>query len=244
VDQDVAAVLADVAALGPFFTVRTGPVVGGAGWRPMTALYADPEPVAARIAQVRRALDSDERVAASITFQGLAALVVSAPFAAVVLHGVLPRLTARSLYWQPVAGGPWSLGCPSPVGDPVPDVRAGADALAELLVDEHLVPLIAAVRAQASISERVLWGSVASALASGKRLLGGQRPAAAARAAAVAGRLLAGPSGPLAGTGELRPPRPPDRDWSFRRRSCCLYYRVPGGELCGDCVLSHRPGAG
>jgi hypothetical protein len=60
----------------------------------------------------------------------------------------------------------------------------------------------------------------------------------------VAGRLLAGPSGLLAGTGELRPPRPPDRDWSFRRRSCCLYYRVPGGELCGDCVLSHRPGAG
>jgi FhuF-like iron-sulfur protein len=24
---------------------------------------------------------------------------------------------------------------------------------------------------------------------------------------------------------------------SFRRRSCCLYYRVPGGGLCGDCTL-------
>ena len=234
--------LADVAALGPFFTVRTGPVVDAAGWRPMAALYTDPEPVAARIAHVRRSLGSDQRVAASITFQGLAALVVSAPFAAVVLHGVLPRFTARSLYWRPAASGPWSLGCPSPAGDPVPDVRTGADALGALLVDEHLVPLVAAVRAQASISERVLWGSVASALAGGKRLLGEQRPAAAARAAAVAQRLLTGPSGPLAGTGTLLPPRPPDRDWSFRRRSCCLYYRVPGGGLCGDCVLTHRPG--
>ena len=29
-----------------------------------------------------------------------------------------------------------------------------------------------------------------------------------------------------------------DRLWTFRRRSCCLYYRVPGsGGLCDDCVL-------
>ncbi|WP_250213408.1 (2Fe-2S)-binding protein [Acrocarpospora catenulata] len=24
----------------------------------------------------------------------------------------------------------------------------------------------------------------------------------------------------------------------FVRRSCCLYYRVPGGGTCGDCVLA------
>jgi ferric iron reductase protein FhuF len=23
----------------------------------------------------------------------------------------------------------------------------------------------------------------------------------------------------------------------FRRNSCCLYYRLPEGGLCGDCVL-------
>ncbi|MFD2121439.1 (2Fe-2S)-binding protein [Streptomyces cirratus] len=27
---------------------------------------------------------------------------------------------------------------------------------------------------------------------------------------------------------------------AFTRRSCCLYYRVPGGGLCGDCVLRTR----
>ncbi|MEU7551440.1 (2Fe-2S)-binding protein [Streptomyces sp. NPDC044571] len=24
---------------------------------------------------------------------------------------------------------------------------------------------------------------------------------------------------------------------AFVRRSCCLYYKVPGGGFCGDCVL-------
>jgi hypothetical protein len=24
---------------------------------------------------------------------------------------------------------------------------------------------------------------------------------------------------------------------AFRRRSCCLYYRLPGGGYCGDCPL-------
>ncbi|MER6943086.1 (2Fe-2S)-binding protein [Nonomuraea sp. NPDC000554] len=27
-------------------------------------------------------------------------------------------------------------------------------------------------------------------------------------------------------------------DLSFRRRACCLCYRVPGGSECGDCVLT------
>ncbi len=28
-----------------------------------------------------------------------------------------------------------------------------------------------------------------------------------------------------------------------RRRSCCLYYRVPGGGVCGDCVFPSPPKA-
>jgi iron complex transport system ATP-binding protein len=30
-------------------------------------------------------------------------------------------------------------------------------------------------------------------------------------------------------------------DAGYRRTSCCLYYRVPGGGLCGDCVLTTQP---
>ncbi|MFI1618174.1 (2Fe-2S)-binding protein [Streptomyces lydicus] len=36
----------------------------------------------------------------------------------------------------------------------------------------------------------------------------------------------------LRDTGTLDPTLP-----AFARRSCCLYYRVPGGGLCADCVL-------
>jgi ferric iron reductase protein FhuF len=27
---------------------------------------------------------------------------------------------------------------------------------------------------------------------------------------------------------------------TFRRSTCCLYYKVPGGGYCGDCVLLDR----
>ncbi len=229
VEPDVRAVLADVAGLGPFFAVGTDPAeAADPAWRPLRDLWADPRPLRDRIAHVRRVLGSDDRVAASIAFQGLAAPVVSAPLAAVVLHGVLPDLTPDRLRWRPSAGGPWPLWC----GDP--GSRDPADLAAQ--VGENLAPLVAAVRAQVPISERLLWGNVASSVAAGKRLIGVERPAAATRAAEVVAQLLE--RGRLAGTGERRPPEPPDHGWTFRRRSCCLYYRVPGGGLCGDCVLA------
>jgi hypothetical protein len=237
---DVRAVLADVGALGPFFAVSTDPAEQvDPTWRPLAHLYTEPGPLRERIAHVRRVLGSDDRVAASIAFQGLAARVLSAPFAAVVLHGVLPWLPADALHYRVTVSGPWPLWCPDPGGRPVPDVDAAAAALADALFDAHLAPLVAAVRAQVAVSERVLWGNVASSVASGKRLVGVERPAAAGRAAAVAERLLE--AGPLRGTGERRPAAEPDRVWSFRRRSCCLYYRARDGGLCGDCVLLDRP---
>lgn len=229
--MDVSAVLADVARLGPFFTVDTDPIPR-ADARPVGELYAArDDSLVRRIAHVREALGPDDpvtadRVAASITFQGLAALLVSAPFAAVVVHGVLPELTARTLHWTPSAPSPWPLWCPDPAADPDPD------ALAERLVDGHLAPLVVAVRAQVAVSERVLWGNAASAVAAAQRLVAGRWPEAADRSARTARRLL--DTGPLVGTGELRPGR------EFRRRSCCLYYRSRAGGLCGDCVLHAR----
>lgn len=234
VTTDVRAVLADVGRLGPFFLVDTDPAEVP-GRRPLRELYTDPQPLRDRIAQVRRALDSDDRVAASITFQGLAALILSPALAAVVVHGVLPHLGPDALHWRPVEGGPWELWCPEPRGEVVTD---GASALAGALFDDHLAPLVAAVRAQVPISERLLWGSVASSVASGKRLIGVQRPEAADRAVRVAERLL--DTGPLAGTGERRAPTGPDHGWTFRRRSCCLFYRARDGGLCGDCVLTRE----
>jgi FhuF 2Fe-2S C-terminal domain len=228
---DVRGVLADVGRLGPFFTVGTDPAADAdPSWRPLRDLWTDPQPLHDRIAHVRRVLGSDDRVAASITFQGLAALVLSAPLAAVVLHGVLPDLTPDRLHWRPSAGGPWPLWAGEP-GQRDPGELA-------VQLEENLAPLVAAVRAQVSISERLLWGNVASSVAAGKRLIGVERPERAARAAEVAEALLR--TGRLNGTGVQRPPEPPDHAWTFRRRSCCLYYRVRDGGLCGDCVLLGR----
>lgn len=239
--MDVRAALADVGEFGPFFEVATNPAErADPTWRPMAELYADPEPLRARIAQVRRALDSDERVAASITFQGLAARVLSAPLAVAGLHGLLARLTGTSLHWRPSATGPWPLWAAEPRGRGLPaEPAAAAAALVALLVDEHLGPLVAAVRREVRISERVLWGNAASSVAAGKRLIGASRPAAADRVARLAAAVL--DQGPFAGTGERLAPAAPDVSWTFRRRSCCLYYRAPGGGTCGDCVLTEPP---
>ena len=101
--MDVRAVLADVAGLGPYFAVGVGPVdpgpdhetgadEAGGGWRPMAELLADRQPLRARIAQVRRwTATSGGRLD---HVPGAGRVDVSAPYAAVVVHGVLPRLTA------------------------------------------------------------------------------------------------------------------------------------------------------
>lgn len=97
----------------------------------------------------------------------------------------------------------------------------------------NLAPLGTAVRAITPVAERLLWGNAASALVGTLRVLRGQPGAAHATVAAVARQLLA--REPLAGSSTWSP--------AFRRTTCCLYYRVPGGGLCGDCVFTTAPGA-
>jgi ferric iron reductase protein FhuF len=91
---------------------------------------------------------------------------------------------------------------------------------AELLtrVVEVLAPVVDGI----GLSPRLLWGNVASALHAAPRVL--ELPQAGAWAA----ELLAMP--PL--RGEML---------GDRRATCCLFYEVPGGGLCGDCVLSRVP---
>jgi hypothetical protein len=221
---DVPSILADVAGLGPFFTLGTG-----RGERPL----ADPVPVRERIAHVGRALGGEQRVAASLAFQGFVAQLVSAPYAAAVLHAATPVIEPATAWWRRADDGGWAVRTDT--------VDLAAAAALPALLDGLVGPLVGVVRAQVPVAERLLWGNAASAVAAAKRLLVVQRPEVACRAADVAAAVLA--RGSFAGAGELLPPREPDRVWTFRRRSCCLYYRVPAsGGLCDDCVLVRRPG--
>jgi hypothetical protein len=263
---DVPALFAAVAGIGPFFAVATGPEPAGGGWVPVRSLgrSGDGDPVAARIVAVRDALGTDARVAASTMFQGLAAQLVAPLFAAFVVGGGLPMPDpaswrpvvvrkggptstrghvaaddladglADALHWRPGGFGPW-LWWPGSGGRVAPCTD---EVLGEVLLG-LLAPPAAAVRARVPVAERVLSSNVASAVASARRLLAAARPEVAVRATAAAGRILALPA--LSAAAQLLPPDPPDLRWTFRRRSCCLYYRVPGGGICGDCVLQERP---
>jgi hypothetical protein len=105
----------------------------------------------------------------------------------------------------------------------------------QVLLDELLAPMTAAVAELFAVSARVLWGNVASAVSAAAAQVAGQRPDLA-DAAWQAARLLFA-SRQL--RGERNPPGP-----GFRRSSCCLFYRLaPDGPpaLCGDCVLAARP---
>ena len=126
------------------------------------------------------------------------------------------------------------------------DPHAAADLLARELAGTHLEPLYAAVAARVSVSERVLRGNVVSAIGGAARVLEASRRADRPSFLALLDALVGHPalrgSLPEGATGRLLrlDDADPDTEWAFRRRSCCLYVRVPGGGACGDCVLADR----
>ena len=203
-----------------------------------------------RIGQVRSVLvrrpgdsgavaEVDQRVAASVTQLGLVARLV-APALATQALGQPLDLRLGGLWWQDTLGGPLPLSVPPPAG---PDtarpggaspMAAGPDRLVSQLLAEVIAPLTAAVAALTPVSDRVLWGNVASAVNGAASQLARARPDLAPAAWATAAAFF---RHPRLGT-EPGPPGP-----AFRRSSCCLIYRLepgPAAAVCGDCVLSGR----
>jgi hypothetical protein len=213
------AALTDVAQVGPYFSVDLAPdVADDPLWRPFSALCDRALPD--QIATVRTRLGTGEpRVAASLFFQGVASRLWSPVLATAAFHGLVPDLDR--LYWRAASPGPVLLAVPG-----VSPLPADAATLHTVVVERHLRPLVTAIREVTPVAGGLLWGNAASALTGALAVLAWSRPAAAGRA--LVEELLALP--PLEGTGVLGP-------MGFRRRSCCLYYRVPGGGMCGDCGL-------
>jgi hypothetical protein len=222
--------------LGGFFALRTVPpeTVGGAHV-PLARVYAgEMGPLSVRIDHVGARLRTPERrVAASVAHLGLAARLWSTALGPAALHGRFPALDPADLYWDGALTSPddlWWAGTESRPAT-VADLR-------EAVQLAHLVPLHAALRRDGRISPRLLWGNAGSALAGALRELirwarAQGRPEVARRAAELVTGLLDHPD--LAHT--VQGP-------ALRRTSCCLYYRCPGGGLCGDCVFDHAPATG
>jgi len=223
---DVADTLQVLAGCGPYFAVSTGSV-HEPGWRPVRALYENPVVLARLVERVRTRLGTGQaRVAASILFQGHAARLWSVSLGALLRGGLLPELDPNALLWRD-QGGSVRLHLDRTEGWRGEDLE---NALGCSVIDEHLTPLLTAVHQLAPLSGRLLWGNAASALLGAVRVLD---DAQLGPARGVAERLLN--YGPLRGTLEVQP------EGGYRRRSCCLFYRVPGGALCGDCALTRAP---
>ncbi|MEV7404850.1 (2Fe-2S)-binding protein [Streptomyces sp. NPDC091267] len=223
----------EAASVGAFFALRTAPFPDGAHLA-LARLYAgESAPLTSRIDTVAERLGTSERrVAASVAHLGLAARLWSTALGPAALTGRVPDLRARSLHWDPRQQAPDDLW--TDAAAPLPGTAA---RIREVVQYGHLEPLAAAIRRDTPVSSRLLWGNAGSALAGAVRELIGWarahgRADVAARTRTLAAELFDHPD--LRGTGAPHGP-------GFRRRNCCLYYRTPGGGLCGDCVFDSAP---
>ncbi|AEW99327.1 (2Fe-2S)-binding protein [Streptantibioticus cattleyicolor] len=236
-----------VAALGPFFAFEAHDVGAAAmgPWRPLDQLVREPGALAERVASVRGRLAAGNgrrpeevaaRVAASVTHLGVVARLVSPLLAVAAAYGLPSAPGLAEMWWRPGSGGAFPLSLP--FGAPADEGRPGrglSEPVAAGLVDGALGQLVG-VFAELSVSRRVLWGNVASAVNGAVAAAAYSAPGAAGPIRQAADVLLAQPALRAAHvrTGAAG---------AFRRRSCCLIYRAaPGGTgaVCGDCVLASR----
>lgn len=219
--MDISTALAETASYGGFFALTVGG--DAAGWHPVTQSYADG--CADLIdATVRRYQTTDLRIGASLVHLAHASRLWSPVLACVIGHGVIPDL--RNL--QRADDGA-QLRLPEPVGRAV--ASPAPDALYRVVVGEHLRPFAAGLPVK--LAPTLLAGNIASALVGAARALLSARPDLHAAIVEMTRSLL--DTGALAGSGVLT-----TTQLAFRRRSCCLFYRLPSGSLCGDCVLHRR----
>ena len=222
------ALLSDLASLGPFFAVEThvSGQLAPPPWQQMTTLIDGTAALEARVQAVRTALadrvnrrpeDIAIRVVASVAHLGLIARLLAPAIGALAL-GRRVAMSPDELWWQNHLGGPYPL---SVTVDPATDspLPCGAvEAITRAFAERY------------GVSERVLWGNVGSAANSAARLISTARPDLTGTAHHAADSILADPRIDK-GASSAGP--------DFRRRSCCLIYRIADDRttICGDCIL-------
>ncbi|MDA2814875.1 (2Fe-2S)-binding protein [Nocardiopsis sp. RSe5-2] len=231
--------LDEAARINAFFAVERSPA---ARVRPMEDLWSDGVFLSARIDAVRERLasragrplgDVEPRVAASIFFQGIASRLLSPAAAAVLIGGVLPD--RRALGWQ-ADDSTLALARSGAPGVRVGPGDEAAEAMAGYVLEGMLAPLLEAVRGRVKVAPRLMWGNAASSLAGTVAALAAARPGLAGPAVRLGEALMDRP--PLHGLGGPAPGG--TLADAFVRRTCCLYYRIPGCGKCGDCALLER----
>lgn len=253
-----------VAALGevsPYFRLEIGGATDS-----LAALYADDRSLAAQVERVGTAMGVTEfRTAASTLFIGMSARLWSMAVGALVLADTWLDLDAATTGFGPGATGPalrtdrpicWG---PADGHGPGPDERGArgpaaldadvAAALTDVMFTAHLDPLAQALARIGSVSAPMLRGNiVATVFGAGRvldRHLGSVEPPRFGVGGVAAPVARPGPGWrsalQICRDARLADALAVDAHGGYRRRSCCLYYRAPGGGLCGDCVLDTPP---
>jgi FhuF 2Fe-2S C-terminal domain len=219
---DISAELAEISSYGGFFALTVGG--DAAGWHPVGQSYADG--CADLIdATIQRYGITDLRIGASLVHLSHAARLWSLVLACVVAHGVIPDLTDLQR-----ANDGTQLRLPEPVGEAVRS--PSAHLLYRVVVERHMDPLAAGMPVK--LAPGLLSGNIASALVGASTALLSARPDLRREIVTITEALL--DTGNLAGSGTITAP-----DLGFRRHSCCLFYRIPGSSVCGDCVFDRAP---
>ena len=229
-----------IGRFGPFFALdllpeSVGRSTAATGWVPVTDLAAAPERLTGRVRATQVALstyqtadlegDAAWRVAASVTQLGVSARLIAVALALTVDGTRLPPL--ERLVFQDRLGGPYPLAATVAL-----DAPAAHEAWPSVVL-EWAGPVTRATVAGHGLSPRVAWGNVASAVAGAAKMIAAADRTAGERAWVLAGQALGLPE--LDGAGSS------DADGAFRRRSCCLIYRLYADPVfCVDCVLGAR----
>ncbi|MHB1509790.1 MAG: IucA/IucC family C-terminal-domain containing protein [Acidimicrobiales bacterium] len=252
VRSEVSYLRAEVGDLAPL--AERGQVPAEGTWLACGSFVSDPDWVEAVIRACGIRLGtSDPVVAASLFVQNYSYRVLALAVACMTTAVVVPDSAASSMAITLVGGRPAAVGYREPRALVLGDRRtspavalgdgtaaeAGCEYIVTRALDEHLAALVASTRERIKVGARLLWGNVAAS-------------------AAVAFRTMEGCLGPwVVDLGEGFFERAPAelqglgsflvlehagrRGWFWERTSCCLYDRLPGGVVCGDC--SRTPAA-
>lgn len=201
-----------VRGINPFFALDVGRP--NDTWLPGTDLLEGPALKATIDAIATRYRAEEPRVAASLFFLSYTARLLSPLTAANIPIDVRPE----NLWWHHDSANGLSVRIDEPrLGPPFA---------------EALEPVVEAIRAVTPVARGLLWGNAMSNIAGALKMVVRARMLTAEEAEERGERLMSAPPFEQAGEflsfpGEL----------GFRRRSCCLYYRVAAGGKCGDCPL-------
>lgn len=222
------------------------PEVGEAGWCSCAELVADRHALqrtatagADKHSAATAGADSkggDEMVAASLFVQSYAFKVAAVPVAAFAVGLPIPLPRLKDTTVRPLAGRIKGVHYDQATTLASP---GDAAALAEALFGDHLEPLTAALRDEVRLGERLVWGNIATSVATAFRAIEGaardrndiQEQEAVRDAAPV---LFAASEQWTASTGRFEFL---GTGWFWTRTSCCLYYRQSSGRRCDDCSL-------